>query len=128
MQKDDQDQSQPSEDDCSTIARPRPWARYGGAVIFTGLALILVIFLHPWLVHIAVAPFFAAVALSSWYGGFGPGLVSTVLSVLAISVEALPAVNRLRINAYDLPILLMFVLVAALIAVLSGARDRAEVA
>jgi PAS domain-containing protein len=105
-----------------------PWWRYGGAVAFTGLALALVVMLHPWLLHIAVAPFFAAVALSSWYGGFGPGLVSTGLSVLAISVEALPAVDRLRLNAYDLPILLMFVLVAALIAVLSGARDRAEIA
>jgi PAS domain S-box-containing protein len=97
-------------------------------VVFTGLALSLVVVLHPWLVHIAVAPFFAAVALSSWYGGFGPGLLSTGLSVLAISVEALPAVDRLRLNAYDLPILLVFVLVATLIAVLSGARDRAELA
>lgn len=95
---------------------------------FTGLALSLVVVFHPWLVHIAVAPFFAAVALSSWYGGFGPGLLSTGLSVLAISVEALPAVDRLRLNAYDLPILLVFVLVATLIAVLSGARDRAELA
>src|SRR5215212_9042381 len=105
-----------------------PWRRYGGAVAFTGLALTLVVALHPWLVHIAVAPFFAAVALSSWYGGFGPGLLSTGLSVLAISVEALPVVDRLRLNAYDLPILLVFVLVATLIAVLSGARDRAELA
>src|SRR5215212_1680985 len=105
-----------------------PWRRYGGAVAFTGLALTLVVALHPWLVHIAVAPFFAAVALSSWYGGFGPGLLSTGLSVLAISVEALLAVDRLRLNTYDLPILLVFVLVAALIAVLSGARDRAELA
>jgi hypothetical protein len=80
-----------------------PWWRYGGAVAFTGLALSLVVVFHPWLVHIAVAPFFAAVALSSWYGGFGPGLLSTGLSVLAISVEALPAVDRLRLNAYDLP-------------------------
>jgi PAS domain S-box-containing protein len=109
------------------LSRSPGW-RYGGAVVFTGLALALVVVLHPWLLHIAVAPFFAAVALSSWYGGFGPGLVSTGLSVLAISVEALPAVDRLRLNAYDLPILLMFVLVATLIAVLSGARDRAEVA
>jgi PAS domain S-box-containing protein len=105
-----------------------PWLRYGSAVAFTGLALALIVVLHPWLLHIAVAPFFAAVALSSWYGGFGPGLVSTLLSVLAISVEALPVVDRLRLNAYDLPILLTFVLVATLIAVLSGARDRAEVA
>ena len=107
------------------LSRSPGW-RYGGAVAFTGLALTLVVVLHPWLVHIAVAPFFAAVALSSWYGGFGPGLLSTGLSVLAISVEALPAVDRLRLNAYDLPILLVFVLVATLIAVLSGARDRAE--
>jgi PAS domain S-box-containing protein len=105
-----------------------PWWRYGCAVVFTGLALALVVALHPWLVHIAVAPFFAAVALSSWYGGFGPVLVSTGLSVLAISIEALPVIDRLRLNAYDLPILLVFVLVAMLIAVLSGARDRAEVA
>src|SRR5215213_9921772 len=105
-----------------------PWWRYGGAVAFTGLALALVVVLHPWLIHIAVAPFFAAVALSSWYGGFGPGLLSTGLSVLAISVEALPAVDRLRLNAYDLPILLVFVVVATLIAVLSGARDRAQLA
>jgi PAS domain S-box-containing protein len=105
-----------------------PWLRYGGAIVFTGLALAMVVVLHPWLVHIAVAPFFAAVALSSWYGGFGPGLISTGLSVLAISVEALPVVDRLRLNAYDLPILLTFVLVATLIAMLSGARDRAELA
>ena len=56
--------------------------RYGVAVLSTGLALLLTLLLAPWL-DLPVSPlFFAAVAVSAWYGGFGPGLCAALLSTL----------------------------------------------
>ncbi|BAY27309.1 PAS/PAC sensor hybrid histidine kinase [Calothrix sp. NIES-2100] len=57
--------------------------RYGVAILSVLMALLLGLMLER-LLQIKVSPlFFAAVVFSSWYGGFFPGLVGTVLAILA---------------------------------------------
>ncbi len=37
--------------------------------------------------------FFSALAFASWYGGFGPGILATILGAIAVAVLFLPPIN-----------------------------------
>ena len=63
---------------------PAAWLRYGAAVLAVTLAVLLRLPLQGLLG--AEAPFlffFPAIMFASWYGGLGPGLLATALSVPA---------------------------------------------
>lgn len=109
--------------------RPRlAWRRYGAAVVVVLLASLLSIALHPWLEPAPLAPFYAAVALSAWYGGVGPAVITIALSLAPITLVALEPVGVWRISAAEASGLVIFVLVSALLVLLSASRDRAEAA
>ena len=109
--------------------RPRlAWCRYGAAVVVVLLASLLSIALHPWLEPAPLAPFYAAVALSAWYGGVGPAAITMALSLAPITLVALEPVGVWRISAAEASGLVIFVLVSALLVLLSASRDRAEAA
>jgi signal transduction histidine kinase len=98
---------------------------YGFALSCVAVAALLTWFLRPVIESSVFSLFIAAVMVSSWYGGLGPGLLATVLAVLFIesftSYRSLHAVHGyLR--------LVLFALVALLISSLTGARKRAEAA
>lgn len=57
-----------------------PLFSYGLAAGLVVLALLLSLRLAPFLGQDAFSLFFAAVAVSAWYGGFGPGLAATALA------------------------------------------------
>jgi PAS domain S-box-containing protein len=64
---------------------------YAGAVVLTGLAVLLRWLFGPWLGDYLPFPtFYAAVALAAWFGGYRPALVAAVLGYLACAwlVEA----------------------------------------
>jgi PAS domain S-box-containing protein len=62
----------------------RPLSRYGFALLITILAIIVRVPLSPLLGNdVPFILFFPTVTLCAWYGGFGPGLLATVLSALA---------------------------------------------
>lgn len=64
--------------------RSRPLVDYGFALLLVAVAAILTLLAAP-LVHTTPALlFFAAVALSAWYGGFGPGVVASLLSMILV--------------------------------------------
>ena len=106
--------------------------RYSVAVLAVVLALLLTQLLW-WRLKPTLYPLFlAAVMVSSWYGGIGPGLLATVLSA-AISVYFfLPPLYSLVLNWVNLVRLSEFVLIALLISILNAAlrsaKQRAEVA
>ncbi|MBA4017764.1 MAG: hybrid sensor histidine kinase/response regulator [Pirellula sp.] len=57
--------------------------RYGGAVLFTAVALLVRLPLNPWLGNfVPFATFYGAVAASVWFGGVGPAIVAVILSYL----------------------------------------------
>jgi PAS domain S-box-containing protein len=99
------------------------WLRYSFAVAAAFLAVLLRFALGvsagPALPYLT---FFAAVFVSAWYGGFGPGLVTTGLSaVLAVSFF-LPRIFSLEID--DWRGLVRFILGSLLITWLIQARYR----
>jgi signal transduction histidine kinase len=71
--------------------------RYGVAVVSSGAVLLLSLLIHPKL-DLAVLPMFlAAVMLSAWRSGWGPGIVATVLSSLAATYFFMPPVRSLAL-------------------------------
>src|SRR5690349_535548 len=58
--------------------------RYGVAVVSAALAVLLREALNPlWSHRLPFLTLFPAVFLSAWYGGLGPGLVTTALCAIA---------------------------------------------
>src|SRR5262245_6340538 len=59
-------------------------AHYGGAVLFTALAVLLRWLLAPWLNdYVPLATLYGAVAFAVWFGGYRPALLAVVLGYLA---------------------------------------------
>jgi len=102
--------------------------RYSVAVLAVVVALLLTQLLQPLLKPTLYPLFFAAVMVSSWYGGIGPGLVTTALAALVCAYFFIPPLYSF--DVYDIIGLLQFVLVAILISslntVLRSTQRRAE--
>jgi PAS domain S-box-containing protein len=101
---------------------------YGLAVCCVAAALLVTELLQqfmsgpPWFV------FLAAVMISSWRAGLGPGLLAVLLSILAIDYFLVPPLYILTLKIEYLPHLVVFGLSALLISWLSDRRQRAEAA
>ena len=104
-------------------ARPA-WLRYAAAVVVVLLASFLSVALHPWLLSAPLAPYFAAVAFVAWFGGFGPAIATLVLSLPPITLFALEPLGTWSVTRDEEAALVIFVLVSALLALLTASRDR----
>ena len=108
--------------------RPELLRSYGLAIAVTILAFLVRLFLWP-----LVGPtspfmlFVPAIMISAWYGGLGPGLLSTVLSGLLAEYFILPpGTSTLSGDSSNLSRLMVFVFVALTISLVALARKRAE--
>jgi PAS domain S-box-containing protein len=101
--------------------------RYGVALGSVAVALSLSLLARPLIESNPFLLFFAAVALSSWWGGMGPGVVATILAALISDYVFLPPAYALSLDLTTLARLSGFMLVAFLISLLSEARIRAQV-
>jgi K+-sensing histidine kinase KdpD len=103
---------------------PAIWS-YGIAVLSVGAALII----SQWpAFHLEAAPvslFLCAVMLSAWFGGVGPGLLATALSVLAFYYYFLPPVHSLDAKPGEIPRLVVFTVSALFVGSLSVAQRSA---
>jgi signal transduction histidine kinase len=108
--------------------RPSPFLRYGVALLSVASALTLTRLLWPLLDPPVFSLFFAAVMISAWYGGLGPGLLATALAVLVIDLTLFSSLATPASHLHSLLRLTIFVLVALLISSLTAARKRAEAA
>ena len=100
--------------------------RYGAAVTAVFLALLLTQACPPVRSESPTALFFAAVMISSWYAGLGPGLLATALSVGLIDYLIMPPAFSIILRPGDVVRITVFVLVALLISSLNLARRRLE--
>jgi PAS domain S-box-containing protein len=79
-------------------------------------------------IHLQDAPvslFLCAVILSAWFGGIGPGLVATGLSVLAFNYYFLPPIHSLGPKPDEIPRLVIFIVSALFVGSLSAAQRSA---
>jgi PAS domain S-box-containing protein len=107
--------------------KPHPAVRYGAAVTASCIAL-LVRKLLPLQAGVGLYPLgFAAVLVSAWYGGRGPGLVALAVFALGIDYFFVPPVHTFTLSSKeDTVALLLFVVIAALVAYFTAARRTAE--
>jgi signal transduction histidine kinase len=102
--------------------------RYAVALAVAGSAIALSHAIWPVMEPNRSPLFLAAVAISAWYGGAGPGLLTTASALLGKMYYVMPPRGSLRIEAVDAVQLLVFAMVAVLISSLTGALRRAEAA
>ncbi|HEY0970301.1 MAG TPA: histidine kinase [Gemmatimonadales bacterium] len=105
--------------------------RYGFAVLSTAIALALTHAFVPVAGQSVFLFFFTAVVSSAWYGGLGPGLLTTVLSVLAAGFFFVPPIHTLSLNHRGEQLALaifatLAVVASSLSASLRAATRRAE--
>lgn len=101
--------------------------RYGVSILSVLLALLLSLLLERLLQLDVSSLFFAAVVFSSWYGGFTPGLVATVLAILANNYFfTLPLYALSLRSGSDVLELVIFSLIALLISSLNAELRTAK--
>ncbi len=100
---------------------------YVNAVLFTAAATALEALLWRW-VQPSISPLFtAAVMIAAIYGGLGPGLLATVLAVIASAFFFLPPTYSLDIGPDDALRLALFTAVAVVVSSVADARRQAEI-
>jgi PAS domain S-box-containing protein len=100
---------------------------YGFALAVSIFAIVLTRLLLPLMERNLFLLFLAAVTISTWYGGPGPGLLSTLTAIFAADLFFLhPFPSYLSPNLEDFQRLSIFVLVAVTIVSLGAARRRSE--
>jgi signal transduction histidine kinase len=100
---------------------------YGLAVALTGLATAVVLTLQAHLPRGFLSVFGIAVLFSAWFGGLGPGLLASLLSVAAIDYFVQTPTRNLEIGSpADGVQLLIFGCSAVLISILTQARAAAR--
>jgi signal transduction histidine kinase len=101
---------------------------YVTAVLIVLVALIIQRILWPFMSRSPFLFFYGAVILAAWRGGWGPGLLATGLSMLAVNYYFLPPDHSLHINMGDAISLGIFALVSLLVIRLNVALQRTNAA
>ena len=98
--------------------------RYGLAVLTVAVALIVTSSLEQ---YTDITPlFYAAIVVSAWFGGMGPGLLAVVLAALSIDYFLVPPLYTLRLGPKPISFLVVFGVLAVLTSWMSTKRRRAE--
>lgn len=100
--------------------------RYAIAIGCTCVALFATRLSHPLMEHHAFDLFQGAVFLSAWFGGFGPGFLSAILSILSIDYFLLPPLYSLSMGETDVIRLVVFGVVALVTGSLSARLREAQ--
>jgi signal transduction histidine kinase len=103
-----------------------PVTAYVLAVLAVVAATLTTSLIYPWIQPSISLLFFPAVVLPAIYGGYGPALVSTVLSMLSLAYFLIPPRFSFNIGLDDYIRLAVFALMAVATAWLSSGRRRAE--
>ncbi|MEN3335652.1 MAG: hypothetical protein V7641_5017 [Blastocatellia bacterium] len=107
------------------LSRPRV-LRYSVALLTVALALFVTLHVELLASRTPFALFFAAVMISSWYGGWQPGLLAIALSALTSEYFIIPPLYSLMKEWSGMVQVSTFVLVALLINWLTAARQQGE--
>jgi PAS domain S-box-containing protein len=105
--------------------RPSPMLSYGIALLSVATAVIAALLLDTFLQSSPfVSLFLCAIMFAGWFGGFGPGLLATALSVLAFDYYLLPPVNSFVVLSREMPRVVLFAIAALFVVALSATQRR----
>jgi signal transduction histidine kinase len=106
---------------------PSSAGRYAAALVSWAVALGLTLALQPYLERVLFLFFWPAVLFTAWFGGFGPALLASVLSTLAVDFFFLPPVGAVGFESpADVAPLLLFVLLSAFVSRLTDSLRTSE--
>lgn len=110
--------------------RSTPVIRYTVAVLLVGAALLTTVALKDSLhaAYFQTPFFFCAIVLSSWFGGFGSGICSTLLSMFLLRFYFPDPLYNPGFSANDLPRFAIFFLTGGFISWLGDRQRRDEAA
>src|SRR5437867_4509014 len=100
--------------------------RYGVALLATAVAFMASLLLWPLIEPNAFALFCAAVMVSAWYGGLGPGLLATGFATYAGAYLLARSLHSPQFGGDNAVRLALFMGAAPLISTLNARRKRAE--
>jgi PAS domain S-box-containing protein len=93
----------------------RRFLPYGVAIGTSAIALLLSLWLEPFLYRSIGSFFYIAIIVSAWYGGFRSGIVTVVLSSLALNYFFFYPINQFNIDRIEDVVRLGFFIFFALI-------------
>jgi signal transduction histidine kinase len=103
------------------------WQRYAVALACTAIALPMIFFREGPAAELNLRLLLlAGVMFSSWFGGLGPGLLTTLVTSLTIAYSNTPASGLQSIDLDHFVRLIEFIVVAVLITLLNDRRRRAQ--
>jgi signal transduction histidine kinase len=106
---------------------PSAAARYAVALVAWAVALGGTLALALYVDRVLFLFFWPAVLLSAWYGGFGPALLVSVLSTLAVDYFLIPPVRQVMPkDPADLAPLALFILLSAFVSRLTDSLRTSE--
>jgi K+-sensing histidine kinase KdpD len=94
--------------------RVRTLFSYGVAVTAVLVALLITRVMASYFESFRTPLFFSAIMLSTWFGGFIPGMVATVLSVLALKYYYVAPLYSWPFDIRHVPLFVIFSLSARL--------------
>lgn len=101
---------------------------YGAAIVLLIVVIALRWLVIPeWSLSHPYLLFCPAIIVSGWYGGFGPGILATLLTALALTYLWMSPLYSMRIrDVQDVATVLLFIAIGFAISLLNEARRRAE--
>ena len=110
-----------------TLLKRPPVQRYGLALAFFAVALGAAHLLNRYNVRDVEFPLFLlAIAVSAWYAGTAPGILTLLLSSLAFNYFYTEPLYSFYVARVDIPYLTLFMLFASLLTWFSTVRRRVE--
>ncbi|MFL9916294.1 ATP-binding protein [Paraburkholderia fungorum] len=107
--------------------RRSAFANYAVAILSVAVALVAALLLEP---RTQSSPFVSlslcAIMFSAWFGGLGPGLLATVLSVAAFTYHFVPPIDSFEVVPADLSRIVLLAVAALFVVWLNVARRGAE--
>lgn len=98
--------------------------RYGFAVLTVAAALVITKSLER---YTDITPlFYAAIVISAWFGGMGPGLVAVALATVALDYYFVPPLYTLRPDLKQISFLVVFGILAVLTSWMSAKRKQSQ--
>ena len=102
------------------------WRGLAAAIVWVAVATLACEGLATVMSAPPLMPYYGAVALSLWFGGVLGGVTATLLSILAFGLLVQAAPGTWTLTENDFPRIGTFVLLSALVTIISLGRDRAE--
>jgi PAS domain S-box-containing protein len=103
------------------------WSDYGFALLVTTAALLIQLAMAPLVQSTPFLLFVAAVMLSGWKGGWGPGLLSTGMSAVLTNYFFLPPRFSFSLDPKDLFSIGLFLLISILVTLLNVRQHAARI-